>query len=656
MPGILGYKSTNSKNVIDSAIINKMAIPVTYSPKDRLKTVNHDSFSGGVVDYGEEFPVKSAIAQNSGVYLFIDGEVYPDSNEVPQSLRDSDAAIQRAEYCLYMYLQSGPAFVSKLNGSFAISIYDSRNHSLHLYTDRFLSRPIFYWQKDGDFAFASSVRSLLCSLDGVGLKYDPIAVSEFFAFEKVISDRTIFSDIKRLPPAGHSVFSSGKLVIDKYFKFDPSAKNEFSSWKEASLKLKDILKRAIDKRTADKCGVGILLSGGMDSRFILSLAPDSVKGVTLVNADMKNQERSLTLKVADTRGVPCIELPRTTDYPVLQAYASVDINEGILSSFLACRGVTFFDKIIDSGVHAVIAGLYFDQVLKGVYINDIDLSFLLRTKSLPEYIKNRTIGRILLESKLVRESGPMDLISLIMTDELRDAFGAAREQQIKRISQWFSAGGEVEDLADRFPYENILAVSDLAPTTRTNRTRLIDRSLIYDNELADFAISIPFKWKRGGRLIRYALHNVSGDLSKFKDPKTGLPGRFSSPTRWPFIKRFSEISREVLKRSSLTWKIRNFKNNRKKKSSVHPFNQGAYHDIDALLAFSPKYQELVQNSINSLPRELFDIDYIRTLLADDLSAGKPRLSKIFTPLVAFSLFDTKWGPNANRTIKNCYLD
>ncbi len=655
MPGILGYKTTCPKNVIDSAIINKMAIPVTYSPKDRLKTINQDSFSGGVVDYSEEFPVKSAIAQNSGVYLFIDGEVYPDSDEVPQPLRDSEATIQRAEYCLYMYLQSGPSFIRQLNGSFAIAIYDTCDHRLHLYTDRFLSRPIFYWQKEGDFAFASSVRSLL-SLDGVGLKYDPIAVSEFFAFEKVISDRTLFSDIKRLPPAAHVVLTNGKLDINRYFKFDPSAKTEFSSWKEASFKLKDILKKAVEKRTSDQCGVGILLSGGLDSRFILSLAPDNVKGVTLVNADMKNQERDLTLKVAATRGVSCIELPRTTDYPVLQANASVDINEGILSSFLACRGVTFFDKIIDSGVHAVIAGLYFDQVLKGVFINDIDLSFLLRTKSLPEYIKNRTIGRILLESKLVRESGPMDLISLIMTDELRDAFGSAKEQQIKRISQWFSAGGEIEDLADRFPYDNILAVSDLAPTTRTNRTRLIDRSLIYDNELADFAISIPFKWKRGGRLIRYALHNVSGELSNCKDPKTGLPARFCSPSYWPFVKSFSEISHELLKRSSLVWKAQNYMRSRKKKTTVHPFNQSAYHDIDALLAFSKKYQELVLNSINTLPREFFDIEKIKDLFDKDISAVKPCFSKIFTPLVAFSLFDAKWGPNANRAIENCYID
>jgi hypothetical protein len=243
-----------------------------------------------------------------------------------------------------------------------------------------------------------------------------------------------------------------------------------------------------------------------------------------------------------------------------------------------------------------------------------------------------------------------------MTDELRDAFGIAKERQIKRISQWFSAGGEIEDLADRFAYDNLLAVSSLAPTTMTNRTRLIDRSLIYNNELADFAMSIPYKWKRGGRLVRYALHNVSIELSKFKDPKTGLSGRFCSPVYLPFVKSFSEISREVLKRSSLAWKIRNHKNNRKKKSSIHPFNQSAYHDIDALLAFSPKYKELVQNSINKLPHELFDIDYIRTLLDNDLSAAKPRLSKIFSPLVAFSLFDAKWGPNANRTINNCYLD
>ena len=654
MPGILGYQSSSPESLINPDVIKRMAMPVCYSPNDRLNMLSQDLFAGAAVDYGEKFPVKSATSQNSGVFLFMDGEIYPDSDEVPQSLKEPVSTIQRAEYCLHLYLENGPMFVRRLNGSFAIAIYDSRDKTLHLYTDRFLSRPLFYWQKDGNFAFASSVRSLLCCRDDIGRKYDHIAVAEFVGFYKVISDRTLFADITRLPHAAYAVLNNGKLDVNRYFRFDPGAMTYLSSWKEAANKLVDILKRSIEKRAADECGLGVLLSGGIDSRLILALAPDNITGVTLTNAGMENRERNLALKVAATRGVRCIELPRTVDYPILQAHASVDINEGVLGSFLACRGVTFFDRIIDSGVHAVIAGLYFDQVLKGGFIND--LPSLLGIESLPECVRSRSVGRILSESVLVRESYPLDLVSLALSHDLKDALGVAKEQQIRRITQWFSCGGKIEDLADRFPYENLLTVSDLAPTTKTNRTRLVDRSLIYDNDLAEFAMSIPYEWKRGGRLNRYALRKVSPELAKFTDPKTGLPGRFCSPRNWRMVKSFTDISREVLKKSSLCWKVHNYLRNHKNHGNVHPFNQGAYHDVNALLAFSTKYQELVRSSIDRLPSELFDVDRIQLLLKDDLSATKPRLSTIFSPLVAFSLFDAKWGPNAGRSIDNCYLD
>jgi len=631
-----------------------MAMPICYSPNDRLSTANYDSFAGAAVDYGEEFSLKSAVSQSSDVCLFIDGEVFPDSDEVPESFQKPVSTIQRAEYCLHLYIQHGPMFVRHLNGSFAIAVYDSRDQTIHLFTDRFLSRPLFYWQKDNDFAFASSVRSLLCSRDDIGREYDRIAVAEFIGFDKVISDRTLFADIRRLPPAAHAVLSNGSLAISRYFNFDPCAKTDLSSWRDASCRLVDILKNSLEKRTADGRGIAICLSGGIDSRLIQALAPDSILSLTLTNEGMANKERKLALKAASTRGIACIELPRTTDYPLVQARTSVDINEGVLGSFLACRGVTFFDRLIEAGIHVTITGLYFDQALKGKFVED-PLP-LVGTISLSEYVRSQAIARVLSETLLIRATESLDLISLGLSDEVKDALGVAKEHQIRRLTQWVSNGGAIKDLVDRFPFENLLAVSDLAPTTRTNRTRLVDRSLIYDNELAEFAVSIPHEWKRGGRLVRYALRKVSPELAKIEDPYTGLPAGVCPPLNSRLIQGFMDISRDILKRSSLCCKVRDSLRKRKQERKVHPFNQGAYHDLNALLKFSPNYQELVRNSIDRLPSELFDIERIQLLLKEDLSARKPRLAKLFTPLVAFSLFDATWGPKSDRSRVNCYLD
>jgi hypothetical protein len=57
-----------------------------------------------------------------------------------------------------------------------------------------------------------------------------------------------------------------------------------------------------------------------------------------------------------------------------------------------------------------------------------------------------------------------------------------------------------------------------------------------------------------------------------------------------------------------------------------------------------------------VPRELFDVERAQALLEHDISLKRPRLGALFSPLVAFSLFDAKWGPNSDRSMDDCFLD
>ena len=116
----------------------------------------------------------------------MDGEVFPDASDVPHELVGNSPTIQRADYCLHLYLQHGPSFVRALNGTFAIAIIDSRDRSIHLYTDRFGHHLLFLWMKGHECAFASSVRSLLAFRADIGREYDRRGVAELIAFERVL--------------------------------------------------------------------------------------------------------------------------------------------------------------------------------------------------------------------------------------------------------------------------------------------------------------------------------------------------------------------------------------------------------------------------------------------------------------------------------------
>jgi len=650
MPGILGFKLGSASGTVEQVVLTRMAKPMMHSRTSRLHRIDLGSFAAGAVDYGEEFGMlKTAIARAEETCLLIDGEVFPDADQVPMSLRGSADTIQRAEYCLHLYLEQGPKFVNKLNGTFAIAVHDVRDHALHLYTDRFLSRPLFYCQRGDDFAFATSVRALLCWREDVGRKYDPFAIAEFMAFERVISDITLFPDIKRLSPASHAVYRDGKLSVDRYFRFNPCAKTDLRSWKDAAHKLAYILKKNVVKRTADGPGVGIFVSGGIDSRLLIALAPDNITGLTFTDAGRVSKECKLAREAVKTRGIRDIELSRTPDHFVLQARASADITEGLFWHTL-CICATFFNRIIESGVRATITGLYFNQTLKGSFAREA--ADLWEITAPPLSVQSRAIGRALVDTPLIRKACDVDIVSLCFSQELKDALALVRERQVQRIADWASCGGRVGDLSDRFPYQNLGFCSRLLAMAITNRTRLVDRSVSFDNELADFAVSLPYEWKEDGRLVRYALHSVSPALSNIEDPGIGVRASvnaelFSAATH---LKR---NARAFLRKSS--WCKSIYRSLQKRQDSVHPFNPTAYHDDNALLRFSPAYQELVRASVNHLPEALFDVDSVKSLLSNDLAAEHPRLNSVFAPLIAFTLFDMKWGPNSDRSDVDSFL-
>lgn len=312
--------------------------------------------------------------------------------------------------------------------------------------------------------------------------------------------------------------------------------------------------------------------------------------------------------------------------------------------------VTFFDRIIEAGVRATMTGLYFNQTLKGSFAREA--TDLWEIAAPPLSLQSRAIGRALVDTPLIRKAPDVDIVSLAFSRELKDALAVARERQVQRLADWVSCGGRVGDLSDRFPYENLGFCSRLLSLAMTNRTRLVDRSVSFDNELADFAVSLPYEWKEDGRLVRYALRSVSPTLSNIEDPSMGTRASANAEL-FSAVTRLKRNARAILRKSRWCKNVYRSLQNRRK--SAHPFNPTAYHDDNALLRFSPAYQELVRASVKRLPETFFDVDRVQSLLSDDLAVEHPRLNSVFAPLVAFSLFDMKWGPDSDRSHVDSFL-
>lgn len=177
------------------------------------------------------------------------------------------------ETVLHAYEEWGVACLDRFNGMFAFSIWDGRAQRLFLARDRFGVKPIYYFCDDKKFVFASEIKAILAYPDVAQSICYP-ALNEYFTFQNVLTDQTLFDGVKILP-AGHYLMldlrTSKAPTICKYWDFDFSEKLKISL-PEATEELYRLFNQAVVRQLMSDVPIGSFLSGGMDSGSITAVA------------------------------------------------------------------------------------------------------------------------------------------------------------------------------------------------------------------------------------------------------------------------------------------------------------------------------------------------------------------------------------------------
>src|SRR5947209_6966698 len=113
------------------------------------------------------------------------------------------------EVLLNAYHAWGDECVGRFNGMFAFAIWDHRRHRLFIARDRYGVKPLYYHFSNGTFLFGSEVKSLLCH-PGFSARVDLSALNEYFSFQNIFTDRTLFDGVKLLPAAHTLSLSLGE--------------------------------------------------------------------------------------------------------------------------------------------------------------------------------------------------------------------------------------------------------------------------------------------------------------------------------------------------------------------------------------------------------------------------------------------------------------
>jgi asparagine synthase (glutamine-hydrolysing) len=212
--------------------------------------------------------------EDKTIWVVFNGEIYnfPELRHRLEGAGHQFRTNGDGETIVHLYEDEGVHCFSHLNGMFAIAIWDSRKRQLVLGRDRLGQKPLVYCHEPERLLFASELKSLL-QVPGMSREIDSAALDQYITYQYVPHPRTIFQNIRKLPPGHYAVCREGQFEVRRYWSPDFNT-TWTGSQAEAIEELRSTLRSSVGKRMQSDVPLGAFLSGGVDSSLIVAIMQD----------------------------------------------------------------------------------------------------------------------------------------------------------------------------------------------------------------------------------------------------------------------------------------------------------------------------------------------------------------------------------------------
>jgi asparagine synthetase B (glutamine-hydrolysing) len=429
---------------------------------------------------------QSAWSSDGRVYILLQGEVY--NEEINQ---ENPCGSIADAFCA-----EGHNLLSKLNGSFIIILLDTDAQRLMLVCDRTASKALYFALGRDSLTFSSTLKPMLSGISSA-MKVDPYSAASFLAGGFLLEGRTLASGIRTLGPGEMLVVENGQVQHQTYWQYGFTQPRDTRSPADLEQELFHLILQAVARRTQGQEALGLMLSGGYDSRIILGcvkkLYPDHrLQTVTWgVNQLCAQCDATLAAQLGAMVG------SKHTFFPLhpqaLPRYFAdfVNLNEGRTDAVGNYpESLRFFQESRDSlGLTYLLRG---DECYGGSGLVDTEIQGLhrLQIHSLPGL------------------AGAYPFIK----KEVRAKLDQASAAQISRIIQkcpW----DNLHDRKDYFCYTEHL-FGYLNPLSQLKERHIQIRNPHLDNDVLDFISRIPTPLRLGKALLRSTTRNLLPELCR----------------------------------------------------------------------------------------------------------------------------------------------
>lgn len=402
------------------------------------------------------------------------------------------------EVLLYAYQEWGDDCVDHLNGMFAFAIWDNRQHRLFLARDRYGIKPLYYAFLGDAFVFGSEIKAIL-QHPAASVAVDTSALNEYFSFQNIFSDRTLFAGVSLLP-AAHTLSlrlgNRSSLNLRRFWDYDfrDGPGGDEAEYVEELQRLFD---QAVNRQLISDVEIGSYLSGGMDSGAVTSIAARNFKNLKTFTAGFdlssasglelgfderpkaeflsnryKTEHYEVVLKAGDMERVMPSLIWHLEDLRVGQSYPN----------YYVARLASRFVKVALSGAGGdeLFAGYpwrYYRAVVNDTAEDYLDKYYSYWQRLIPDEVKSSFFQSSL--SPAVAPTASRDVFHSVMNGK---AFGVSTPEDYVNRSLYFESKTFLHGL---------LLVEDKLSMAHGLETRVP----FLDNDLVDFACQVPVRFK-----------------------------------------------------------------------------------------------------------------------------------------------------------------
>jgi asparagine synthase (glutamine-hydrolysing) len=210
----------------------------------------------------------------AGLHLTFNGEIY-NYRELRRELEGLGHGFVTegdGEVLLHAWREWEAGALDRLNGMFALAVWDEHAQSLTLASDPFGEKPLYYYSEAGRLVFGSDIRALIEAAEGLGTP-DERALEVFVAHKLMPPpEGSFFAGVRRLPAAHVLRWHDGRTTLSRYWT--PKRVDVPGRYEDAVRELRTLLVESIGLRLRSDVPVGTSLSGGVDSSAVIALSAE----------------------------------------------------------------------------------------------------------------------------------------------------------------------------------------------------------------------------------------------------------------------------------------------------------------------------------------------------------------------------------------------